>query len=117
MARQLWREKLETTIRGAGMFDLRDWLRTSARIRGLDRSNKAAREQLTGHPVQDTFFSLYKSDPQIAQDVKPGLKPLADLLGRAMETPSFQQLHQACRGDTVAAVSYTHLTLPTILLV
>lgn len=103
MGRQLWREKLETTIHNAGMFDLRDWLRASERIKGLDRSNRVAREEFTGHPVQDTFFSLVKSDPKVAQDVKPGLQPLGDLLDRAMETPNFKQLHEACRGDAVAA--------------
>lgn len=101
--RQLWREELETTIHNAGMFDLRDWLRTSERVRGLERADKAARDGFTGRPVQDTFFSLFKSDPRVAEDLKPGLRPLGDLLGKAMETPNFQQLHDACRGDRVAA--------------
>ncbi len=101
--RQLWREKLETTIHGAGLFDLRDWLRAGDRIRGLDRADRVARDRFTGRPVQDTFFSLFKSEPKVAQDVKAGLKPLADLLGRAMDTPNFQQLHEACRGDQIAA--------------
>lgn len=101
--RQLWREKLETTIHQAGLFDLRDWLRVQDRVKGLERADQAARDQFTGRPVQDTFFSLFKSDPRIAQDIKPGLRPLGDLLEKAMETPNFQQLHDACRGDRVAA--------------
>ena len=98
----LWRVRIESVI-DADRFDLDDWRTAQSSLPQISTQDESASADFCGHPVQDAFLSIYKSAPRLAAPPAPRLAPLADLMGRGMATPAWQQLRESALGDHVAA--------------
>lgn len=98
----LWRDRIESVI-DADRFDLDDWHTAQAALLQLRAQDEAAGADFCGHPVQDSFLTLFKSAPRLAAPPAAQLMPLADLMARGMATPAWQQLRESALGDHVAA--------------
>jgi len=89
----LWRTPLRTTW-NADRFDQADWLAAQESVPMLTDADSTAARDLCGHPVQDGFFGLYKSNPRLADTPPAELEPLADLMRRGIETPEWARLRE-----------------------
>ncbi|CAG0937178.1 Protein ViaA [Thermoflexales bacterium] len=98
----LWRQAIQSAL-DADRFDLEDWETARQAIPMLTSHDQQAAEEFCGHPVQDSFMSLFKSAPRLADPLEHGLEPLADLLHRGMATPEWQRLRETTIGDQIAA--------------
>ncbi len=99
---QLWRTPLETVWQ-ADRFDQAEWLSATDCVPALKTADACASRDLCGHPVQDGFLGLFKANPQLADEPKPMLEPLANLLRRGIETPEYARLRETTIGDPIAA--------------
>ena len=102
MSTPLWRESIESAL-SADRFDLEDWQMATQSLPQLERDDRRAADEFCGHPVQDSFLSLFKTAPRLADPVAPRLTPLADLLQRGMQTPEWARLRESALGDHIAA--------------
>lgn len=114
VAKQLWREELESVFQG-DLFDLEDWQKVCGVIDGLEDSNVAASQEYTGQPVQDAFLSLLKLAPQLNDPQAKKLVPLADILGRGMNLPEYKNLRENTIGQPYAAAFGAQHFIQTVL--
>jgi uncharacterized protein with von Willebrand factor type A (vWA) domain len=101
--KDLWQVKEVDSVFNADLFDLDDWQTTAKAIPGLADANDAAGEQFCGQPIQDGFFSLFKSEPELASPAPAALAPLSSLIQRGMNTPAWQGLREHTTGQAIAA--------------
>ncbi len=98
----LWQSKIESVL-AADRFDLQDWRSATEAVPVIDAADQIASDEFCGHPVQDSFLSLFKSAARLVTPTPVGLEPLADLVRRGMETPQWARLRENTVGDLVGA--------------
>ena len=71
----LWMQKVQSILK-ADLWDLREWLKMAKALPSVKASNERAAQDFGGQPVQESFFGLFKRDPQLQDEVPGDLQPL-----------------------------------------
>lgn len=103
LKRRLWKKGGVESVLDAGKFDLWDFESAVKAFPQVGEADVRAGAEFCGHPIQDAYLSLYKRQPTLSETPPAGLAPLSDLLGRAMQTPSWQRLKESSTGNMIGA--------------